>query len=459
MDQSKPKIALIDPDPARRDGLRQVINRWGYRPFSFEKDVICLDNLFSLDPDLVIVCRLSMPRICRLLYTLKTLNYRLPVLIIPYLEEIDEFNKTNQFDDVFMIEENIDGASYRRIIEELLTKSSPKADSAPPFIVGQTPEMLRIKKMVLKLSRNRETVLIKGAGGTGKEHVARVLHHLSAKADDFFIKVNSAGLTHRLLDGRLFHSDTLNHGPAASARQASEKRGTIFFESIEKMPFSLQGSLLDFLECGEPGFWKAETIDAMDYRIIASAAEDIERQVEQKKFRKDLYFRLSSIDMKIPALKDRRADISLLADFFADRACMESGRSYFDLSEKIKQTLGLFEWPLNVEELEQTVKNAIANGGEIGLLDHFRMAQGKNSQFNDFHLQIEQTDAFSDVAGFLKNANNLSLKEISKNYVAHTEKIFMKKALDLTNWNRKKAATKLSISYKSLLNKISEYDL
>lgn len=456
----KPKIAIIEQDPTRRDYFRKLISAWGYLPFSFEKDVICLDNMLPLDPDLIIVSRLPVQKIYRFVNTLKTVNYALPVLIMPYQVEIDQFIKSNGFDDVSMIKNSIDGEGARAIVESFLNGSPPENGGTPSLVIGQSPEMLKIKNMLVELSHTRETVLIKGARGTGKEHVARALHQLSSPANNsFFIKVNSAELTHRLLETRLFGDRIDKSLESMPGKEASGKMGTVFFDSIEEMSLSVQGNLLYFLESGTSKFFSTENTCTADYRIIASAGEDIEKLVTQKKFRNDLYFRLNSIDMRIPALKDRREDVPLLADFFADKGCMESGRSYFDLPEKIKHIFLQYHWPLNVEELEQRVKRAVIFGGESGVIKYFAKENNKDNQLDDFYQKIGGFDGFSDACHFVKDSGSLSLKEITKEYIAHTEKIYMKKALDQTNWNRKKAAKKLRISYKSLLNKISEYNL
>ena len=313
--------------------------------------------------------------------------------------------------------------------------------------------------MIQGLRHNRETVLIKGRSGTGKEHLARAIHQLSSQTNDFFIKVNSAHFTRELLDTRLLGKQTVKNSAILLKEKKYEKRGTVYFESIEKMPLSLQRNLLYFLESGVSKFFDVNGTNHADYRIVASAGEEIEQLVERKKFRKDLYFRLNSIDIKIPALKDRKEDIPWLANYFADQACMQSGKSYFDLSEKTKQIFSMYHWPFNVEELEKAVKKAVFNGGEADLVSYVNRNNNHNHRFREFYKYLEGLEEFSDAGNFIEHSKDMSLKEIGKNYIAYTEKIYMKKALEQTNWNRKKAAKKLSISYKSLLNKINEYSL
>jgi two-component system response regulator AtoC len=201
-----------------------------------------------------------------------------------------------------------------------------------------------------------------------------------------------------------------------------------------------------------------ETVDA---RIIASASADLGMLVEKGKFRKDLFYRLNVIRIDIPPLRNRIQDIPLLAVFFNDMYCGNIGRSHFNLSQKTKNILSGYPWPENVRELENVVRHFVLMGNEDSMLDKFCLSNQKNKSASHINCSedIYTLAELSDVKKYLKNLSNVSLKDISQEFVTRTEKKIIKKALRKTNWNRKKTSILLDISYKSLLNKIKGYDL
>jgi len=459
------KLVFIETNPTRRDYLRLIITDCGYIPFSFEKETICLDNLSPLDPSLVISSLRPLEKAFRFLNTLKTINYSLPVVVISDDKGMHNFINVNGFDNIKTIKEKFKLYEIKNTIDSFLGKGFKRNPTKNrPLIIGQDHEILKLKKLIPELSRSEETLLIKGKKGTGKEHVARVLHDKSAGRNDPFVKVNAAELTHESLESELFGLANDCRKEIGTGRKdpfGTAGRGTLFLDAIDKTPLSLQGNLLYFLEAGDGINYGSDKKKKIEVRVIVSAGEDIGRLVETGKFRKDLYFRLNTISIEIPQLKNRIKDISLLADYFADKYCMEFGRSYYDLSKKTKRIFGSYHWPGNVQELENAVKNTVLYGNEDNLVEMFSLYNLRNKSVDiiDDYKDIIDLEEFSEAKNFIKDLNKVSLKDISREYIARAERIFMKKALERTNWNRKKAAVALDISYKSLLNKIRAYNL
>jgi len=183
--------------------------------------------------------------------------------------------------------------------------------------------------------------------------------------------------------------------------------------------------------------------------------------VEKGEFRKDLFYRLNVIRIDIPPLRNRIQDIPLLAVFFNDKFCGDLGKSHFNLSKKTKNMLSCYHWPENVRELENVVRHSVLTGDEDSMLNKLCLPDQRLKSTNhiDCSEDIYTVAELSDVKKYLKDLNEVSLKDICREFITRAEKKIMKQALEKTNWNRKKAAILLDISYKSLLNKIKAYDL
>lgn len=459
------KIIIIETNQARRDYFRSLVSGLGYIPYSFENEAICLDNLSPLNPDLVISGPLSSEKTFRFLNALKLRNRSLPVLIISDNHAVQDFINTNGFDDVWILVEPIEPSKVKREIRRInenCLKSNISRDC--PLIIGNSPVMVKIKKMIAELSRSKETVLVRGETGTGKELVARAIHSWSDRRNNPFIKINAAALPCELFESELFGDKT----GAFSDAHKNKKRmfevantGTIFLDEIGNIPASLQAKLLRVLEERSninPG---SETKETVDIRIIAAADVDLGVLVETKKFRKDLYFRLNVISIEIPPLRDRKEDIPLLAVFFNDKFCWEFGKSHYELSTKTKNMFSLYNWPGNVRELKNVVKSSVLLGDEESIINKLCQNSPKHEfmDFIDCCEDINTLAELSNISKYLRNLHDVSLKDICSDFTVQTEKKLIKKALDRTNWNRKKAATLLDISYKSLLNKIKAYHI
>jgi len=459
------KIIVVETNQARRDYLRSIISGWGYIPFSFEKETVCLDNLQPLNPNLVISGSLSLERTLRLVIAVKMINRSLPVVIISDDRALQDFINNNGFADVTTISATSEPFEIKEAITRIQTnKLKSKTFLDPPLLIGQHPEVLKIKKMTPKISRSEETVHIHGETGTGKELVAKAIHNNSARKNNPFIKINMAEFQRELFDVNL-----LGYGTKILPDLHANKKGkfeyantgTLYLDAIEKIPPALQAHVLYVLEKGGMKTFGANKDEKIDVRIISSANTDLNLLVEKGKFRKDLYYRLNIFLIKIPPLSDRTDDISLLADYFADKFCMESGKSYFEFSKKTKGILSRYSWPGNVQELKNVVRNYVLLDNKDRLVDNLFACNQTDTTggCSEIGEHINMLPELSDVNGSLMDSSKLSLKDICRRFATRTEKKFMRKALEITNWNRKKAAAMLNISYKSMLNKIKAYNL
>ncbi len=324
-----------------------------------------------------------------------------------------------------------------------------------PTIIGNSPEIVKIKKMIPDLSNSIEPVLLKGERGTGRELVAKTIQYQSDRKGNPFVKVNCSALTNGMSNGELLGG---NASPFKDLNQhengifAVADTGTLFLDEIGQLPAAYQAELLLLVE--KEGVLKSETgtNKTVDVRIIASTMNDVKSLVGKGIFLENLYYRLNIIDIKIPPLRHRLEDIPFLADFFAEKYCAELGKSRYRLSRKTKNIFFSYSWPGNVLELENLVKGSVALGNEDNIISQLDR-QDKIKEYTHNLAEI------TEIETHIKGSDDLPLKDICRKINAQAERKLMKQALERTNWNRKKAAMMLSISYKSLLNKIKAYNL
>lgn len=452
-------IVILETNPIRRDYLRSTTSQLGYTPISFDRESICLDNLPLLNPHLVISGSLSLEKTFRFINTLKMRNNGLRVLVISDDHAIEKFININGFDDVVLIKPSIEPNEIKKAINRIQNnKLKNKLVQEYPLIVGNSPGMVKIKKMISELRNSKDTVLIQGGPGTGKELVARAIHNLSNRRNNPFVKVKIAGLSSEWFEYEVNALGGVNKNKKGMFELAN--KGTIFLDKIEKASPSFQAKMLQVLD-GKSSLVPGEIINKVDVRIIAAAKENLNLLVKKKDFRKDLFYRLNVISIKIPPLKNRIEDIPLLADFFNDRFCGELGRCYGDISQKNKDMLSRYHWPGNVREFKNVIKNMVLPADKDNIPIKFieNNQQHESINFTDYKQDFSAIPDISNIKRYLKDLNKISLKDIKREFITRTEKKLMKEVLAKTNWNRKKASILLDISYKSMLNKIKSYNL
>ena len=458
----KKRIVVIETDVKKRNRLRSILNRLGYVPFFFDSETICGDNLDNLKVDLVVVGSLPMIRIIRFLNGFEKKERRLPVLILSSDRHVQDFIKENFHFDIRIIYETQPLSAFDSVIKKMLdTKFTAIPTVENDGLIGTSKAVVKIKKMIHALRDLPDTVLIHGEAGTGKEKIARAIHHHSKRKDEPFVKLNS---TLFLENFKCF--DLLNTTFKANTRDIfkSAQKGTLFIQEIGDIPNRLQADMLSFVGEREKNVQCSHIREIFDVRIIASTTGRLEDIVALGKFRRDLYFRLNVFNIRIPPLRNRREDILPLTDFFSAEYCKELNKSMIRIQPQVRKIFYSYDWPGNIRELENLIKRFVLKGNDAVLREYFKLVETTLHKKDPRQMMQSFADTCRliqnpDLKKYLEDNKHKSLKRITADFVEVIEKELMQKALEITNWNRRQAAGILDISYKSLLNKIKTYKL
>jgi two-component system response regulator AtoC len=363
--------------------------------------------------------------------------------------------------------------------EKAEEESDPTEEYDLLFNLGTRME--NVKAIVDQVADTDITVLITGESGTGKELVARSLHKSSGRSEEPFIRVNCAALPRDLLESELFGFEK---GAFTGAHRRKYGRfemarnGTIFLDEISELHPDLQSKLLHVLQ--EKVFFRVggEHEVQAHCRILAATNKNLERMVEEGKFRRDLFYRVNVVNITIPSLRERKEDIPAMAEQFLRKYRRLYQRGPERISGKLMELFQQYFWPGNVRELENHVKRCVILGGEAPLLVEFQARMDDGT----FYLPAasHSPSALLPVLGkeggkdggngaahapapgggvFVEIPDNATLKEVTKLAQRRAERELIERVLLHTRWNRRKAAAQLDISYKALLYKIKECGL
>jgi DNA-binding NtrC family response regulator len=337
-------------------------------------------------------------------------------------------------------------------------KTELRARSQYDNFIGDSEKIVQVKNLVEQVAGSELTVLIRGESGTGKEIVARMIHNISGRNEESFTKVNCAAIPRDLLEAELFGYEkgafTGAHKTKPGRFEVANK-GTMFLDEIGDMPLELQSKLLQVLEQQE--FVRVGGINTIhvDVRIICATNRNLEEAIGQSRFRDDLFYRLNEITILIPPLRGRSGDIPLLVDHFIDKYKKLYQREVSALSQDALDQLCAAPWPGNVRQLENLIKQVVVRGEESIIPDLLAGQTGVLATGSSVYTQ--QTGKPGQPSGIA--VKTYSLKKRVADAVSKEERGLISEVLTRTNWNRRKAAEILEISYRSLLYKIKEYGL
>jgi DNA-binding NtrC family response regulator len=338
----------------------------------------------------------------------------------------------------------------RRIVtENLLLKEELAVRRGAPQLVGEDPSLRKVFASLQRAAATDATVLLEGESGTGKELFARSLHALSPRADAPFVAINCAAIPENLLETELFGYEKGAFTGAAGRKPGKFEmahRGTLFLDEIGDLPMSLQAKILRALE--EKKFERVggTALLSVDVRLVAATNKGLRAAVAARRFREDLYFRLSVFPITIPPLRDRPGDIPVLARYFVERFCRDLKKKPFALSPGALEQLQAYRWPGNVRELQNCIERAvILADGETLLARHLNLS---------FAEPLPDENAPSPWTHFDLSG---TLADVSRRAAAEAEKIKIEEVLKEAGGNKGRAAELLQIGFKSLLAKLREH--
>jgi two-component system response regulator AtoC len=308
-----------------------------------------------------------------------------------------------------------------------MATNSAEQLAGPDFIFGQALTVRPLNAMVAEIARTDIPILLVGESGTGKEVYARLIHRLAGLGEAALKKVSCAALD----PGRLLVEVREELLSASESGEAVAR--TVFLDGVHELGAACQGVLLSLLPDGEPIGRRRKKVS----RFISSTSRNLEKEVEAGRFRRELYFRINGVILRLPPLRERKEDIPVLLEYFLAKHSNELKKNTPELSSEARELLASYDWPGNIRELENVAKKIIAVGDPTRALGDLRAARVA-LPVND------ESEAGS------------SLKLAARAASRRAERELILKALEQTHWNRKRAARELQISYKSLLYKIKQ---
>jgi two-component system, NtrC family, response regulator AtoC len=329
------------------------------------------------------------------------------------------------------------------------------------FFVGTSTVMHQLRAQVELLAQTDVPVFIFGEAGSGRETIARLIHKLSVRSEFRFMKVNCGAWPGDLLGKEIFGDprnqvgDIGDNGPCTPDAFESCDNGTIFFNEITNLPLHLQEKLLHALQAKSP--IKSGDQRQMDVRVLAATTENVERALWKSTFREDLFYHLSAFTVHVPPLRQRKDEIPLLLQHFMHKLARHYNLLPRDLSAAVLAASQRYSWPGNLRELENFVKRYLIIGdvdATMGWSNGARSASSTSSGHLGTATGASQKDAAEASA-----AAPMSLKSLVKNVKSEAERNAIAAALEKTGWNRKAAAQLLRVSYRTMLNKIVEYNM
>lgn len=320
-----------------------------------------------------------------------------------------------------------------------------KAKYSIENIIGKSSKIEEIKSIALKVAKTDSNVLITGESGTGKELFAHGIHNASGRYLGPFIEINCAAIPSELFEAELFGYE---EGAFTGAKKGGKKGkfelangGTIFLDEIGDMPIHMQVKLLKVIQDREIERIGGNIIKEIDVRIVAATNRNLENRVNEGKFREDLYYRLNVMRIALPPLRDRKEDISLLANNLRIKIASKLGIYVEGISREAMTCITKYDWPGNVRELENVIERA------VDLLD------------SDLIIKTDHLPERLTKYKFKEYFNYSDSKKYLKDIISEVEKHVILNFLNKNNWNKNKTANMLGISRAGLYKKIEEYNL
>jgi two-component system response regulator AtoC len=462
-------ILCVDDAEGIRTYLKNLLSLKGYEVALAEDGTRAIELLEAGTNPEVIILDVMMPRMdgIETLRRIKQLRPEIPVIMLSVvgkattiveamtLGAADYLNKPFEEEELeIALQRVLETQSLRAEREELRERLREHEEKELSSYLWASEKMVRIREILDQVADADVTVLIHGESGVGKEVIARTLHDLSDRREGPFVKVNCAALPEELLESELFGYER-GAFTGASGRKAGKfeiaNGGTMFLDEIAEMSPPLQAKLLQVLQDGEFSPLGGQKDVRVDVRTVAATNRNLEEMVRERTFREDLYYRLNVVNVRCPPLRERREEIPILTEHFLRVFSRKYGRDPWAISSRLMKGFLEYPWPGNVRELENMVKRIVVLQGEETIAEEiFTPPRSSESTAAKVDALVDEVEAAD---------GPVSLREIGRRAAREAEREALRRVLYQTNWNRKKAAKILEVSYKTLLQKIKECGL
>ncbi|MEW6130657.1 MAG: sigma-54 dependent transcriptional regulator [Acidobacteriota bacterium] len=445
-----PRILIAEDDADLRDLLQDVLEDCGFETIAAMDGRAALVHLERQSETIdLLITDVNMPGLSGsdLLAAAREKRSEIAVIIITAfgsVEQAVELVKAGAFQyltkpfDTDDLLKTVEQALEQTAAQRAQAKLRREIPAAPQRIIGASRPMQELFKLMPRAARSASTVLITGESGTGKELVARSIHEMSERKGAF-VPVNCAAIPTDLIEAELFgHTG----GAFTGAKQAraglfeSAEGGTLFLDEIGELPLAVQPKLLRVLQEGTARRVGADREREINVRVIAATNRDLEKEVEENRFREDLYWRLNVIHLHIPPLRERPFDIPLLVEHFLNKIAMVNHATPVNVSPEALAVLTAYEWRGNARELENALERAVA------------LAEGTTLTPADLPERIRSSGHTAQLLTQAKE-KRLTMYELEREYILET--------LRLTGGNKSRAAELLGFDRRTLHRKLDEY--
>jgi len=436
----KPKILIIEDETRLLRILKLVLEDNGYQVKTAKEGQQGIDTWAQWNPEVVLTDLKMEPLNGMEVLRFGRLNFpEIPLIILTAFGSIEmavTAMKKGAFD---FLSKPVDHQQLLEIIAQaLITKN--KQPSSMENLIGSSGKMKQIKKDIRLFASTDSSVLISGESGTGKEIAARAIYQASDRKKGPFIKVNCAAIPRELIESELFGHKKGSFTGALTDRKGAfiqADQGVLFLDEIGDLPIELQPKLLHAVEEKTITAIGSSTAIPVSIKILSATNLNLEAMVEEKKFRADLFYRLNTVCLKMPSLRNKPEDISELALFFIERFCHEFNKPILKISDSALQALEAFPWPGNIRELKNLMERAVLT------CEHDTITQ-----------EILPETLYQQK----RYAVSQKIQDPGFDMAAQEQKLLMA-ALEFCHWNQSDTANKLGITRSALRYRLQKHGI
>lgn len=450
--KTKGTVLVVDDDQAHRTMLKTLVSGWGYEISEADDGGTAIQMVHERPYDLILM-DIRMIKVSGLeaLSQIRIYNPVIPIIIMTAYSSVetavealkkgayDYLTKPLDFDEVRLtMERAMDHSQLKeenRVLRETLGTHFDQRN-----IIGRSRAMMKLLETVAQVAPTEATVLITGESGSGKELIAGALHFNSSRKEGAFIKINCAAVTETLLESELFGHEK---GAFTGAHRRKDGRvlladgGSLFLDEVSEMSLGMQVKLLRVLQEREVSRVGGEEVIKVDVRVIAATNRDLIQDMEEGRFREDLYYRLNVVTLNVPPLREREEDIPLLAQHFLGMFAEKNHKKIRNITPQAMDRMLKYGWPGNVRELMNAIERAVV------------LARSEYLDEEDLPPVVQDEELKSQDVTPESVPGNLPLDEV--------EKATILKTLEASRGNKSETARRLGITRKTLHKKLKKY--